>query len=432
MAVVDKNEERRKKQLILGGTAAALLTIVALAVIFLMGETSEEEAVEVKTVDLQPAGSIDNEDTWRRSVAEEEGVRQMEVEELRVQLRASQEGNAAIIEQMNDLNAQIAELRSNPPQVVREVRVSTPTPTPSYTPPSGSTGNYPVSPNSVLPAPNPTASTPVGGASSAINQFNSSAPIPTPSAPATPKTIEVIKFDNVSTSASAKAADNNRTLIPTTSFVAATLLNGADAPTGGQAQSNPLPLVLQVRNPANLPNGHRADIKNCRFLASAWGDLSSERMFARLESLSCVINGKAYEMPAKGYIIGEDGKTGMRGRLVSKKGKTLGLSFLAGVVSATGSVAQNVGSSATTIGGINTRVSGSDAVRSGIGSGVSEGASTLAEYYREQAERLFDVIEVDAGRSPEVLITSSIEFPSGIKLKSGQSIKTISRGLTDD
>lgn len=427
MAVVDKNEERRKKQLILGGTAVALLTIVAIAVIFLMGDPPEENSVDVKTVDLQPAGSIDNEDAWRRSVAEEEGMRQMEVDELRAQLQTSQDNNTMIIERMNELNAQIEELKSNPPQqVVREVRVQTPTP--SYTAPSVTSGNYPtVSRDSVLPTPNPNVN------ASPINQFNVQNNPSVPSnvaVPAAKKEVEIIKFDGVSQSSSASEVDN-RTLIPTTSFVAATLLNGADAPTGGQAQSNPLPLVLQVRNPANLPNGHKADIKNCRFLAAAYGDLSSERMFARLESLSCVINGKSYEMPAKGYIIGEDGKTGMRGRLVSKKGKTLGLSFLAGVVSATGSVAQNVGSTSATIGGINTRVSGSDAARAGISGGINEGANTLAEYYREQAERLFDVIEVDAGRSPEVLITSPIEFPAGIKLKSG-SIKTTSRRLTDD
>ncbi|MPX57087.1 conjugal transfer protein TraB, partial [Moraxella catarrhalis] len=89
-----------------------------------------------------------------------------------------------------------------------------------------------------------------------------------------------------------------------------------------------------------------------------------------------------------------------------------------GVVSATGSVASSIGSTQTSIGGLSTStVRGSDAARAAIGGGISEGSNTLAEYYREQAERLFDVIEVDAGRAPEVLITSPIEFPAGIKLR---------------
>lgn len=56
-----------------------------------------------------------------------------------------------------------------------------------------------------------------------------------------------------------------------------------------------------------------------------------------------------------------------------------------------------------------------------------------SEYYRQQAERLFDVIEVDAGRSPEVLITSAIEFPSGIKLNNGiYKVGGAKRVITDD
>ena len=47
--------------------------------------------------------------------------------------------------------------------------------------------------------------------------------------------------------------------------------------------------------------------------------------------------------------------------------------------------------------------------------------------------RLFDVIEVDAGRSPEVLITSAIEFPSGIKLNNGiYKAGGAKRVITDD
>lgn len=404
MSAVDKNDERRKKQMILAGAAGSLILIVGVGSVFMMDSGTEEEVVEVKTVDLQPVGSIENEDAWRRSVAEEDGMRQMQVEELQQELDASRENNAAIIEQMNALNAQIAELQNRPTQeVVREVTITPPTQPINYSAPTS---------NALLP--NPAAINEISG--NYVNSSSSPVAAPATQTPKEPRKLEIITFESRGGSKNSSNEDN--TLIPTTSFVAATLLNGADAPTGGQAQSNPLPIVLQVKNPANLPNGHKANIKNCRFLAAAWGDLSSERMFARIETLSCVINGKSYEMPAKGYIVGEDGKTGMRGRLVSKKGKLLGLSFLSGVVSATGSVASSIGSTTTSIGGLNTStISGSDAARAALGGGVSEGSNTLAEYYREQAERLFDVIEIDAGRAPEVLITSPIAFPAGVTLK---------------
>ncbi|MPX16883.1 hypothetical protein CPI43_03380 [Moraxella catarrhalis] len=414
MSAVDKNDERRKKQFILAGTAGGLLLIVGLGSIFLMDSGAEEEAIEVQTVELQPVGGIEHEDAWRRSVAEEDGMRQIQMEELQAELDATRENNAAILEQMNALSTQIAEIQSRPVQeVVREVSVSTPVPSVSYTPTPAATPATPSYTNPVLPTP---VADPVTGATSTTPVEGYTPPAPTPREP---RKLEIITFENKNGGAGgAKPVSEDNTLIPTASFVAATLLNGADAPTGGQAQSNPLPIVLQVKNPANLPNGYKANIKNCRFLAAAWGDLSSERMFARIETLSCIINGKSYEMPAKGYLVGEDGKTGMRGRVVSKKGKLLGMSFLSGVVSATGSVASSIGSTQTSIGGLSTStVRGSDAARTAIGGGISEGSNTLAEYYREQAERLFDVIEVDAGRAPEVLITSPIEFPAGIKLR---------------
>lgn len=447
MSVVDQNEERRKKQLILGGTAAALLAVVGGGSMLLMdNNSSKDNAAEkdVKTVDLQPAGNIDNADTWRRSVGEEEQNRDMQIEELRNELKNNQQTNADLLNQLNQMNSKIAAIENQPPQVVKEVR--TPVQVNSgYNQPRG---NYPSFSNSSSSSilPSPTGSSKKSGnkgqatnngdsVASAINNFNSANPLSAANGTPQPsRTVEVINFNLTD---KRKANDGNKSLnslIPTTSFVSTTLLNGADAPTGGQAQSNPLPIVLQVRNLANLPNSKKADIKNCRFLGAAWGDLSSERMFARIESLSCVINGKAYEMPAKGYIVGEDGKTGMRGRLVSRKGKTLGLSFLAGVVNATGAAFQSAATTTTSLGGISSKtVNTGDVGRAALGGGISEGANSLGEYYRQQAERLFDVIEVDAGRSPEVLITSAIEFPSGIKLNNGiYKAGGAKRVITDD
>src|SRR5690606_14306184 len=80
------------------------------------------------------------------------------------------------------------------------------------------------------------------------------------------------------------------TVIPGGTFVRVAMLNGVDAHTGGQAQSNPLPVAFHVIDMANLPNRHLLDIRDCRFIAATHGDLSSERMMGRTESLTCVIN----------------------------------------------------------------------------------------------------------------------------------------------
>ena len=118
---------------------------------------------------------------------------------------------------------------------------------------------------------------------------------------------------------------------------AAVLLGGLDAPTGGQAQRNPQPVLLRLADNAILPNQFRARVKECFIVGAGYGDVSSERAYIRTESLSCVTrDGTAIDVPVKGYVAGEDGKAGMRGRLVSKQGQILANALLAGVASGIG------------------------------------------------------------------------------------------------
>ena len=69
-------------------------------------------------------------------------------------------------------------------------------------------------------------------------------------------------------------------------------LSGPDRP--------PLLVAFHVLDTANLANKHRLDICDCRIIASTWGELSSERMMGRMETLACIINGETVEMAIKG------------------------------------------------------------------------------------------------------------------------------------
>lgn len=456
MSAVDQNKERKKKQLVLGGTALGLITMVGLGSMFMLdSEEAQSPEGESQAVALQDVGGIDNQDSWRRTMGEQEEERGMQLADLERRLADQTQTNEQMLLELNAMNQRINETQNQPPQVIEKVtRVEVPVPSRSNNSSaygSSSQGSYNTSSGSVLPNPNQANSSPSGssgGYSEAIANYanaNNGDGLAQQPTQAQPREVEVISFDipqkssksTVPAGTGSKNGNKNSTasFIPATSFVAGTLLNGLDAPTGGQGQSNPLPIVLHVNNLANLPNNRKANIKDCRFLGAAWGDLSSERMMARIESLSCIINGVSYEMPAKGYIIGEDGKSGMRGRLVSKKGKSIGLSFLAGVVGATGSAVQQSAGSTTSLGGLtSTRIDGGEVARAGLGGGVGKAGSALSDYYVRQAEMLFDVIEIDAGRRPEVLVTSSIQFPDGVELKGNSKVTTArpKRRLTDD
>ena len=77
-------------------------------------------------------------------------------------------------------------------------------------------------------------------------------------------------------------------MLPAGAFASVALLNGVDAGTGSSTQSNPMPVLLRVTDHATLPGAARYKLKSCFVLASAYGDMSSERVYARLTKLSCV------------------------------------------------------------------------------------------------------------------------------------------------
>jgi conjugal transfer pilus assembly protein TraB len=196
------------------------------------------------------------------------------------------------------------------------------------------------------------------------------------------------------------------------SFTRGVLLGGLDAPTGGQAQSNPHPVLIRLSDDSVLPNQFRGQYRECFVIAAGYGDISSERAYLRTESLSCVrSDGATLEVRIQGSVYGEDGKVGLRGRLVTKQGQMLANALLAGVVSGIG---QGVATASTTystspLGSIGT-ASGSDAYRAGIGSGVGKALDRLAQYYIKLAEATFPVIEIDAAREIDVVITRGVRI----------------------
>ena len=210
-----------------------------------------------------------------------------------------------------------------------------------------------------------------------------------------------------------KVKQEGSTFLPI-GFVPVRLLGGIDAPTGGQAQSNPLPVMMEITDMANLPNRFRANVKQCMVIGAAVGDLSSERGYIRTELLSCIRrDGRVLEAKVHGSIYGEDGKLGMRGRLVTKQGQLLANSLLAGVVGGIGhGLSTYTAQTATTItdGTSAVNVTPGKYAEAGIGGGIGQALDRLANYYITLAEKTFPVIEIDAQRNGDLAFTQGIEL----------------------
>ena len=214
--------------------------------------------------------------------------------------------------------------------------------------------------------------------------------------------------------------------IPSGSFVPGVLLSGLDAPAGTGASRNPHPVLIHLVGAASLPGAARLGVESCRATGAGYGQLSSERAYVRLERLSCALrSGDVIDAEVRGYVAGEDGKTGLRGRLVSRRGRLLSRGILAGFSAGAGEALRNSGSSTgITAGGTTITAfgggSGKDLARAGIGGGAGEAGRLLAEYYLRLAEEVFPVIEIDAGRRVDVVVTEGTELsPRGTSYGDG-------------
>lgn len=198
--------------------------------------------------------------------------------------------------------------------------------------------------------------------------------------------------------------------VPAGTYVRGLILGGIDAPTGGQAQTDPYPVLLEVSDIADLPNNFKYDFKSCRVIGSGYGDISSERAIIRLEKMSCVSEDDlVFESMVKGFIYDETGKMGMKGRLVSKQGQLIANGLFAGIGAGIGSAFQRSSTQYTSNAlGTNSEsfISAQDAAVSGMGQGVATSFDRLSRYYIDLAEKIFPVIEVDAGRMVDLVFTS--------------------------
>ncbi len=177
------------------------------------------------------------------------------------------------------------------------------------------------------------------------NQYNQPPPVSysepdyyeTPPQPPKPIRMLGATFTPASTSDSKTEEPPKLLRLTAGSILSGQLITGLDVPTGQGARREPYPVLIRIKASAILPNRYRTNVRECFVLASGYGDLSSERAYLRSETLSCIFKHQdkeqVIERPLEGYIAGEDGKAGLRGRLVSKQGQVMAKAAMAGFLS---------------------------------------------------------------------------------------------------
>ena len=194
--------------------------------------------------------------------------------------------------------------------------------------------------------------------------------------------------------------------IPSGTFVEGILLSGLDAPTGMGAKQDTIPVLINLVDNSILPNDWKQDLKDCRVIGEAYGDLSSERVYIRTDYMSCVDDeGNVYDFSFDGYVAGEDGKVGLRGRVVSKQGALIARAFLSSFFEGAGNVLQTTATTITITGsGVVSSVQPGKVARAGVFAGFAESARRLSDYYMKLLDQTFPVIEIGAGRKVTIVV----------------------------
>ena len=217
----------------------------------------------------------------------------------------------------------------------------------------------------------------------------------------------------------AKAASKDAVYIPAGAILRGVFLNGLDMPTGQQARSQPTPALIRVKDLAILPNRVRADVRECFVIVGGFGDLASERAYLRGETLTCVrADGGVIEVPVEAYAVGEDGKVGLRGRVVSKQGAMLAKALQAGFLQSFAQMFNQVPAipvANVPNGGGNNQLPyqsmfSGQAAAGAAARGVGGAMDRLANYYMDMAEQTFPVLEVDAGRGVELILNAGVSL----------------------
>jgi len=235
--------------------------------------------------------------------------------------------------------------------------------------------------------------------------------------------VKLVSFSTADNGTATRVAKGNTVYtdsinyLPPNSFARAKVIVGVDASAGVTSQTDPLPVVLRVTGPARsvFQNGRllTTKIEGCLINGAARGDLSSEKVYVKLQKMTCPQPGGRYAVSEVKGFIAFGGKTGVRGRVVSREGSLVTQAFLAGLAGGFGrgfsananSVFQGTNISTN---GQRQKLSTSEILEGGLGEGVAQTGDMVSKYLIERAEQYQPVIEMPTGIDVEIVFLEGV------------------------
>ena len=212
------------------------------------------------------------------------------------------------------------------------------------------------------------------------------------------------------------------TYVPPNAYVSARVLVGVDAAAAVNVSSDPKPVLFRLLGPAigvgTAGHFQSTDLTGCTVNGAAYGELSSEKVYIKLQRISCPAGeGKFSVATVEGYVS-HAGKAGVRGRVISREGDLTNRAMVAGALQGLGDVFSASASRSTgTVnlsgdGGLfgSEKLTTEEIAKGAVGGGVSGAASMLADYYIKRAEQYQPVIEMPTGVDVELVFLSGFQI----------------------
>ncbi|KJV72472.1 conjugal transfer protein [Orientia tsutsugamushi] len=199
----------------------------------------------------------------------------------------------------------------------------------------------------------------------------------------------------------------------------AVLLTGVVVGTGTNSSSSPEPIVLQLLDTAILYDKYKTDqIKKAILIGSCNGEMSSERAKCRIETLSVVNNqGDIIEKKVEGWLIGEDGRSGIKGIVVDKSSNIASMAALNGLFSSIAKFLQSKAIKPDMLPTLNLVAGGQqqefqigDALQSGAYAGASNAFDKLADFAIKRADSMSPVVLIASGRVIDVVFKKGFDL----------------------
>lgn len=222
-----------------------------------------------------------------------------------------------------------------------------------------------------------------------------------------PDALESIGFDQATVPPPPPEPEITKlTIISPGDAVPVKLLTGVNAPVDG----TPYPVVFKLNGPITGPDGSSLELGEARIVAAAQGSETDGRVLYRLTDLAIRHpDGRRSIAKVDGWIVGEDGIRGMRGKLIDKLGRliaaTAGVSFAAALGERVDTKAQ-----AITINNSDGAKIDSNDSEAATASALTDASNRLGQILIDRYEKLVPVVEVLSGREVVAVFSSPSEI----------------------